>query len=130
MPALWQTSRSLGYACAVLLIALLALGPLLDPPAWLPASALAARQSDVGVVGYRGDAAHTGSQPGPRPAAAPVERWRFAVPFDQNDPDAALLAELLVLSWPVVANGVVYAGGLDGALYAIDAGSGERALAL
>jgi outer membrane protein assembly factor BamB len=56
----------------------------------------------------------------------PAEQWRFVVPFDQNDPYADLLSDLLVLSWPVVADGVVYAGSLDGALYAIDAASGAQ----
>jgi outer membrane protein assembly factor BamB len=115
-----------GRARALLFLSLLTVGLLLGPPVWISASALAARQSEAGVVGYRGDAARTGNQPGPGPTAAPAERWRFAVPFDQNDPDAALLAELLVLSCPVVADGVVYAGGLDGALYAIEAGSGAQ----
>jgi outer membrane protein assembly factor BamB len=112
--------------CALLFLSLFAIGPLLDPPAWISASALAAWQSEAGAVGYRGDAARTGNQPGPGPTAAPTERWRFAVPFDQNDPNAELLTDLLVLSWPMVADGVVYAGGLDGALYAIDAGSGAQ----
>ena len=126
MPAPLWTSKSVGRACALLVLVLLAVGPLLDPPASISASALAAGQSDAGMVGYRGDAAHTGTQPGHGPAAVPAERWRFAVPFDESDPDAALLAELLTLSWPVVVDGVVYAGGLDGALYAVDAGSGAQ----
>ena len=112
--------------CALLFLSLFAVGPLLEPPAWVSASALAARQSEAGVVGYRGDAARTGNQPGPGPTAAPAERWRFAVPFDETDPNAELFADLLVLSWPVMADGVVYAGGLDGALYAIEAGSGAQ----
>jgi hypothetical protein len=112
--------------CALLFLSLLAIDPLLDSPFWISASALAARQSEAGVVGYRGDAARTGSQPGPGPTAAPMEQWRFVVPFDQNDPNAELLADLLVLSWPVVVDGVVYAGGLDGAFYAIDAASGAQ----
>jgi hypothetical protein len=112
--------------CALLFLSLLAIGPLLNSPGWISASALAARQSEAGIVGYRGDAARTGNQPGPGPTAAPTERWRFVVPFDQNDPNAELLADFLVLSWPVVAEGVVYAGGLDGALYAIGAGSGAQ----
>ena len=126
MPALRRTSKSVRRACALLFLALLAVGPLLDPPAWVSASALAARQSDAGAVGYRGDAARTGNQPGPGPTASPAERWRFAVPFDENDPYADLLADLLVISWPVVADGVVYAGGLDGALYAIDVATGAQ----
>ena len=126
MPAPLWTTESTGRACALLVLVLLAVGLLLDPSTWISTSALAARQSDAAVVGYRGDAARTGQQPGPGPAAVPAERWRFAVPFDQDDPYAELLADLLVLSWPVVADGVVYAGGLDGALYAIDAGSGAQ----
>jgi outer membrane protein assembly factor BamB len=126
MPALRRTSKSVRFTCALLFLALLAVGPLLDPPAWISAPALAARQTAAGGVGYRGDAARTGNQPGPGPAAAPTERWRFAVHFDQNDPYAKLLADLLVLSWPAVADGVVYAGSLDGALYAIDAASGAQ----
>ena len=91
------------------------------------AAARVGRQSGAGTVGYRGDAARSGRQPGPGPAAAPAERWRFAVPFDPNDPVAAELAELLVLSSPAAVDGVVYTGGLDGALYAIDAaGGGQR----
>jgi outer membrane protein assembly factor BamB len=112
--------------CALLFLSLFSIGPLLDSPLWITTPTLAARQSEAGVVGYRRDAARTGNQPGPGPTAAPAERWRFAVPFDQNDPNAELLADLLVLSWPVVADGVVYAGALDGALYAIEASSGAQ----
>src|SRR5688572_20217111 len=64
VPASWRTSRSVGRVCALLILALLAVGPLFDPPLRISASALAARQSDAGVVGYRGDAARTGIQPG------------------------------------------------------------------
>jgi outer membrane protein assembly factor BamB len=65
--------------------------------------------------------------PRPRPGRRPAERWRFAVPFDPNDPAAAALAELLAVSSPAAVGGVVYAGALDGALYAVDAaGGGQR----
>ena len=37
--------------CALLFLSLFAIGPLLDSPVWISTSALAARQSEAGVVG-------------------------------------------------------------------------------
>jgi outer membrane protein assembly factor BamB len=65
------------------------------------------------VLVDRGDAARTGVFPGPGPARAPVERWRFAL--GQS-----------VRASPLVAGGHVYIAGLAGTLYALDAASGQE----
>jgi len=102
---------------------------------------------------FRGNAAHTGEQPGPGPKGAPALRWAFAtgdhirsspavvdgtVYFGSSDKflyavDAATGGERwrfmtrgAVVSSPAVAAGIVYAGSQDGYLYAIDAATGEQ----
>ncbi|MGH2533542.1 MAG: PQQ-binding-like beta-propeller repeat protein [Thermomicrobiales bacterium] len=62
-------------------------------------------------VMFRGDAAHTGAQPGPglgEPATFP---WEFRIGFP-------------VISSPAVVDGVVYIGSLNSEVYALDAFSG------
>ncbi|HJV72021.1 PQQ-binding-like beta-propeller repeat protein [Ideonella sp.] len=85
----------------VLLAAVLAAGLMV---AWPPAAA----QST-----FRGDAAHSGVQPGEAPRRLPGVRWTF--PTGDR-----------VVSSPTWADGVVYVGSDDGNIYAIDAASGRQ----
>jgi outer membrane protein assembly factor BamB len=88
----------------VLTVALMALAAAGLTIAWGPAAA----QST-----FRGDAAHTGVQPGEAPRVLPRVRWSF--PTGDR-----------VVSSPAWADGVVYVGSDDGNLYAIDAASGRQ----
>jgi len=64
---------------------------------------------------FRGNAAHTGEMPGPGPdpAHGVQVRWQFATGS-------------YVDSSPAVVDGVVYAGGSDGNIYALDAATGTE----
>jgi outer membrane protein assembly factor BamB len=65
------------------------------------------------VVLPRGDAGRSGAMPGPGPAAAPTERWRFA-------------AGAVVVRAPAVAGDTVYVATKNGGLFAVDAATGEE----
>jgi outer membrane protein assembly factor BamB len=62
---------------------------------------------------YRGGPARTGEQPGPGPNSTPTERWRV-----ETDGRTA--------PTPVLADGVLYFGGDDGVLWAVDAETGAE----
>lgn len=62
---------------------------------------------------FRGGPARTGEQPGPGPDGSPVVRWRLAT--GAYPPAAAS-----------VADGIVYAGDLDGTLHAADLATGQE----
>lgn len=62
---------------------------------------------------FRGDLAHTGVHPGPGPTPPVTERWRFST-------------GAVVSSSPAVADGVVYFGGDDRTIYALDADDGSE----
>jgi outer membrane protein assembly factor BamB len=62
---------------------------------------------------YRGNAARTGAQPGPGPAAQPEELWHVEL----DEP---------VLSSAVVAGGVVYVKAWDNKLHALNAETGDE----
>ncbi|HEY7030067.1 MAG TPA: sigma-70 family RNA polymerase sigma factor, partial [Thermomicrobiales bacterium] len=65
------------------------------------------------VPNYKADAGRTGVNPGPGPTGQPVEIWR-----------ADLGADLR--SSPAIVAGVLYAGGGDGKLHALDAATGAE----
>ena len=87
----------------------------------LAPQSLAAAQSDASpdpgsgpnVAVFRGDLARTGILPGPAPGADPVVAWTYKL----GDVTYATVA---------VVDGVVYATSHDGALYALDAETGEE----
>src|SRR5688500_6223067 len=62
---------------------------------------------------YRGNPARTGQMPGPGPEGTPVERWRYQVEGE-------------IHSAPAVVGGVLYVGGGDGGVYALDAATGAE----
>jgi outer membrane protein assembly factor BamB len=62
---------------------------------------------------YRGGPARTGQQPGPGPSSQPTERWRV-----ETDGRTAPI--------PVLADGVLYFGGDDGVVWAVDAETGQE----
>ncbi len=62
---------------------------------------------------FHGDVARTGVYPGAGPVAAPEVLWAFA-------------AGGAIVGSPVVADGVVYFGALDGHLHALDAATGQE----
>jgi outer membrane protein assembly factor BamB len=65
------------------------------------------------VTTYRGDLARTGAMPGPGPAGEPVVRWTFQT-------------GRWVYADPAVVAGMVYVCSGDGALYALDAATGDE----
>src|SRR5215211_4467775 len=75
------------------------------------ANPIAAAGADVPM--YRANPARTGVMPGPGPEGRPVELWRFQVEGE-------------IHSAPAIVGGVLYIGGGDGGVYALDAGSGEE----
>lgn len=60
----------------------------------------------------RGSPSHTGLHPGPGPTGNPYRSWRY----DTGGP---------LKSTPVVADGIIYVGGFDGNLHAIDLATGK-----
>ncbi|MDQ3044889.1 MAG: PQQ-binding-like beta-propeller repeat protein, partial [Chloroflexota bacterium] len=76
-----------------------------------PESRVVVRSSGE-VPMYRGDARHTGRQPGPAPVGNPTLAWRVDTEGE-------------IYSSPAVVDGVLYIGSKNGLLYAIDAESGE-----
>jgi outer membrane protein assembly factor BamB len=62
---------------------------------------------------YRGGPARTGEQPGPGPKSPPTERWR-------------VVTDGRTAPTPVLADDVLYFGGDDGVVWAVDAESGEE----
>ena len=57
--------------------------------------------------------ARTGAHPGPGPTGQPRVRWRYRTSGE-------------VVAAPAVVDGVVYAGSMDGPLYALDADTGAE----
>jgi outer membrane protein assembly factor BamB len=94
----------------------LALGtPLLAPAARAGQATPVASpvaSSATGVPMFHVNPAHTGENPGPGPIANPEILWRFETGGMQSS--------------PAVVNGSVYAGSLDGFLYAVDAATGAE----
>jgi len=90
--------------------------PSPQSPVWNEVSSTPASRAVVRSAGdapmFRGDARHSGRQPGPEPVGNPTLAWRV----DTNGE---------VYSSPAVVDGVLYIGTKDGFLYAIEAGSGE-----
>jgi outer membrane protein assembly factor BamB len=76
-----------------------------------PATPEATPASDVPM--YRGNAARTGVMPGPGPAGQPIELWRYQVKGE-------------IHSAPAIVDGVLYFGGGDGGVYAVDAETGKE----
>jgi outer membrane protein assembly factor BamB len=72
---------------------------------------VAQEQPPAAMPMFRGDAARTGTAPGPGPARQPDVLWCHPT---GRDPVSA----------PVIAAGVAYLGGSDGFIYALDARSG------
>ncbi len=68
---------------------------------------------DGEVPTWLGDAAHSGTQPGPAPTENPRLAWRFDTGNE-------------ILASPVVADGMVFVTNRAGFLYAVDAGSGQQ----
>jgi outer membrane protein assembly factor BamB len=68
---------------------------------------------DGEVATWLGDAAHSGSQPGPAPTENPRLAWRF-------DTGSEILAS------PVIADGMAFVTNRAGFLYAVDASSGRQ----
>jgi len=66
-----------------------------------------------GTAGFRGDATHSGVYASTVTKSAPTLKWKFS-------------AKGKVISSPVVVDGVVYVGSANGALYAVDAESGQQ----
>lgn len=97
---------------------------LLVPVGKLPfnSAALASMQLGADYPVGRGNAARTGETPGPAPRLDEqlIVRWKFAAHGDDSNNTFD--------DWitPAVVNGVIYAGGRDNLLYAIDATSGTE----
>jgi outer membrane protein assembly factor BamB len=70
-------------------------------------------QSLASVAMFRGDAARTGSNPGPGPTGDPRRRWRFDTRGE-------------VYSTPAIVDGVVYVGTKQGYLLALHEVTGEE----
>jgi len=78
-------------------------------------AATAPRTTDPGesVATYRGDAARTGSMPGPGPSGTPAVAWTFK-------------AGAPIGSSPAVVDGIVYLLGNDGVVHALTLGTGAE----
>jgi hypothetical protein len=93
------------------MLPLVGTGAVMTAPAGATAAATQTSSSSVPI--FRGNPARTGEMPGPGPAGAPVQLWRFA-------------ASGPVASSPAVADGGVYVGSSDGHLYAVDRATGAE----
>ena len=76
-----------------------------------PAASHESVQTDVPM--YRGNAGRTGVMPGPGPMGQPTELWRYQIPGE-------------IQSQPAVVDGVLYVGGEDGGVYALEAATGAE----
>lgn len=86
---------------------------------WTPIAEAAAQDvGDAAVPMFQGNPARTGEMPGPGPQGEVVELWRFST-------DDYSIHDGVLASSPAVVDGIVYIGGGDGNLYALDAGTGR-----
>ena len=138
-----STTSTLTLIAAILIVALTAVHP-----------GRVGAQSDSGrlpATMARGNAAHTGEQPGPNPTGAPKLRWTFQT-GDRVRSSPAVVGDVVYIGgdhhlyaidaktgaekWrfatgssvtasPAVVDGVVYVTSSDGYLYAVDGSTGE-----
>jgi hypothetical protein len=74
-------------------------------PDWAVPTAVSTPNAQVAM--FRGDAAHTGVNPGPGITGRPMRQWRFDTGGE-------------LYSSPVVANGLIYVGAKSGFVFALD----------
>jgi outer membrane protein assembly factor BamB len=69
---------------------------------------------------FRGNPARTGEMPGPGPVTDPTVLWRFSIPPETG---VRLGADV---SGPAIVDGIAYASGFEGFVFAVDAATGEE----
>jgi outer membrane protein assembly factor BamB len=113
----WQLAQT---AAMLFLLATLVAGAFWfqrhgDRPELVPAvtSPSPSDEQPADIPMYKGNPARTGEMPGPGPNGQPVELWRVQIDGQ-------------IKSAPAIVGGTLFIGGGDGAVYALDAATGEE----